>query len=173
MTRLTFLKYSVAILLALVVGHFLLSGHAGNRRRHTCAVCRLERIDYMSKLTGTTSTYRESTCSKWYQGNIESSHNHVWVRASTIALLNFYGQTIGIGDNESVPGRVIWRLDPDEQLELYRHFHDPIAARALFVSFTDPDMLVNRRDFAVLGSLREWIDADYSGSWQLPGEAKP
>jgi hypothetical protein len=95
------------------------------------------------------------------------------VRASTIALLNFYGQTIGVADNESVPGRVIWRIDPDQQIALYKHFRDPKDARALFVSLTDPEMLVNRRDFAVLRSLRAWIDADYSGPLQLPIESKP
>ncbi len=100
------LVFVILCLAIAVVGHLLLSSHAANRRRHTCSICRLNRVDYTSTITGRVrSTSSESSCSKWYSANVESDHDHIWVRSSSIGLVNFYGQTIGVGDNNETPGR--------------------------------------------------------------------
>lgn len=165
-------RFVVTAFLLLIIAHLLLSSEAGHRRRFTCAVCRLNRVDDSSKFTGTATRFQESTCSKWYPANIESSHDHVWVRSSTIAILNYYGQTIGIGDNDEVPGRVIWRLTPEQQVSVYKRFSDPMEAKALFTSLTAPDIVTNHRDFDALASLRNWMDSASSEPWQSDAELK-
>ena len=126
------LTIAVTCLGIALLTHLFLIGHATNRRHYTCAICRLNRVDYTSVITGRVrNSFRESSCSKWYRDNIESDHEHIWVRSSTIGLVNFYGQTVGVGDNDETPGRVIWRLSPDQQIELYKHFDDPLQAKRL------------------------------------------
>lgn len=159
----------VACVIIIVVAHLLLSSHAVSRRYYTCATCRTSRIDYTSELTSRThSVLTQSLCSKWYQANIESHHNHLWVRSSTVGLINYYGQTIGVSDNDEMPGRVIWKLSPDQQLELYKHFDDPLRAKTLFTGLAQPEALVDRNDFSVLNSLRQWADSGFQEQWHGP-----
>lgn len=159
----------VACVIIIVLAHLLLSSHAINRRYYTCALCRASRIDHTSELTGRTrSVFGESSCSKWYQANIEPDHNHLWVRSSTVGLINFYGQTIGVADNDEMPGRVIWKLSPDQQIAFYKHIDDPVRARTLFTGLAQPEALVDRNDFSILHSLRQWADSDFQGQWHGP-----
>lgn len=170
-SRATILQCVAVIVFVLIVCQILLGSYAGNRLRHTCAVCRLNRVDYTSRLLGTTkTTYDESDCSVWYQTNVEAEHGHIWVRSPTMALLDFYGQTIGVGDNEETPGRVIWRLSSKEQIDIYKHASDPMEARHLFESLAEPTSQTENKDFEILHSLREWIDSGFAGDWKSPVE---
>lgn len=158
-----------ACLVTAVLAHLFLSSDAANRYYFTCAICRLNRVEYTSTLTGFThTTSNETSCSKWYRVNVEPNHSHMWIRSSTTGFINYYGETIGIADHDERPGRVIWRLSPDQQIELYRHFDDPMQAKSLFTNLAQPESMVDRGDFSILHSLRQWTDSGFQGQWCPP-----
>ena len=91
------------------------------QQRHICAFCRLERIDYGSTLHDPESETIENNCSRWYLREVEKTHEHIWVANSTIQLLDLQGNVIGAGESASRPGRMIWRLSPEEQIQIYQN----------------------------------------------------
>ena len=162
------IEYAIITVLLLLIGHMLLGSSAGYLHRHTCVICRLERVDYNWQYWANTSTYNKTKCCKWYQSHVEPTHEHVWSPNSAIVLFNFYGQAIGAGDNGGRPGRAIWRLTPDEQIKVYRHFPNPVDAKTLFVSLIDPAVMQDRQDFDIVNSVREWMDSQFSTKWNRP-----
>lgn len=155
------------------ITHLFLSGHAANRLHQTCAICRLNRVDYTSTITGRTrSRVAETSCSAWYREKSEDQHDHVWVRSPTVGLVNFYGQTIGVSDNDETPGRAIWLLSPNQQIEIYEHFDGRLEAKALFTALAHPEAWDDRADFSIVYSLRQWADSGFQRSWQAPVELR-
>ncbi|MEZ6060390.1 MAG: hypothetical protein R3C19_08520 [Planctomycetaceae bacterium] len=167
------LEYAIAAVTLVAIGHLLLGSYNGYRHRFTCVVCRLERADYRSRLRSSASTYNETSCSKWYQSHVEGSHDHVWSPSATMALVNFYGQTIGVGDNFDLPGRAVWKLTPDQQRSIYEHFSNPLDAQVLFVSLTDDAVMKDRTDYRIVDSLRAWMESGFAGSWRHPTRPVP
>lgn len=163
--RLSRIEYAIVSILLLLIGHMLLGSNAGYRHRHTCVICRLERVDHNWQYSAKNSTYK---CSYWYPSHVEPTHEHVWSPNSAFVLLNFYGQAIGAGDNEERPGRAIWRLTPNEQIKVYQHFSNPLDAKTLFVSLLDPAVRQDRQDLVIVYSLREWIESEFSTKWERP-----
>jgi len=152
--------------LLLLIAHLVLGSRAGYRQRHTCVVCRLERVDRNWRYWTTTSAYRKTACSQWYAANVEPAHRHVWAPNSSHVVFDFYGRAIGAGSNDERPGRAVWRLTPDEQIEVYRRLANPLEAKAIFLSLTDPAVMKDRQDFAIVASLRAWMESGFEGDWQ-------
>ena len=165
---LTITDWAVVAVLLVILTAMLLGTPAWHRHRHTCVICRLERTDVTSPFGQTTSTFRETSCSKWYAAHVEATHEHIWAANPTMQSVNAYGVVGGAGDNEARPGRVIWRLTPDEQMELYKHFSQPLQAKRLFISLTTPKVMRGRGDMAILGALQAWRDAGFTGGWEMP-----
>ena len=170
--RLLSIEVMFMVVAVLILGHFLLSLHAGDRRRHTCVICRLERVDYTWNYCPPTSRYNETSCSRWYPAHVEANHLHDWSPSGSIALINFYGQPIGFGDNFDSRGRAIWRIPPEAQIGIYEHFDDPIEAKRVFVSLTDKSLFPNRDDYLIMESLVAWVESGYAGIWQAPAIQK-
>lgn len=165
----------LALVLVLLADWFMRSD-AAYRRHYTCMICRLERTEVERKNGPTDVTFHENSCSVWYPTNIEPSHEHIWSKGSSIAILNHYGQVTGVGDNFDQPGRAIRKLTPEEQIEVYRHFSVPLAAKRLFLSLMDPHVMKqknNEGDYWLVLSLKEWVDSGCSSSWINPLEKKP
>ncbi|WP_339908067.1 hypothetical protein [Symmachiella dynata] len=163
---LTINEWAVVAMVLVFLTAMLLSTPAWQRHRHTCAVCRLERTDVTSPLGQLTSTFRETSCSRWYAKHVEATHEHLWAANPTMQSIDSYGVVRGAGDNENRPGRVIWRLTPDAQIEIYKHFPKPLEAKQLFVSLTTPTVMRERHDFQILETLREWSDTGFAGRWE-------
>lgn len=161
-------KVCVGFLFALVIVHLLLGSYAGSRHRHTCVVCRLERMDYNWRFESTTTSYQETSCSKWYSAHVEPMHDHVWSPSSTCVMLNFYHQTLGVSDSEGRPGRAIWRLTPEQQMMVYQNSKDPLETRNVFLSLVDSAIMQDRHDISIASSLRDWIDSGFSMPWRIP-----
>ncbi len=163
---LTITEWAVVAIVLVILTAMLLSTPAWQRHWHTCAICRLERTDVTSPLGQTTSTFRETSCSQWYAVHVEPTHEHLWAANPTMQSIDSYGVARGAGDNENRPGRVIWRLTPDEQVEIYKHFPQPLEAKQLFVSLTTPTVMRERNDFQILETLHAWSDTGFVGRWE-------
>lgn len=164
----------IAILLVLGID-MLMRGPAAYRQHFTCVICRLSRTEVKWKNDPTEITFHDNSCSKWYPAHVEPSHEHLWSKGATVATLNFYGQVIGVGDNFDHPGRAIKQLTPEEQIEIYKHFSDPLVAKHVFISLMDPDVMKhydNRGDYLITNSLKAWVDSGCSGPWKDPLEKK-
>ncbi len=168
--ELTATEWAVVAITFLILMVLLHDIPAWYRHRHTCVVCRLERTDVTSPFGGKSSVFRETACSDWYAANVEPNHEHVWSGHSAMVILNAYDQAVGAADNVERPGRAVWRLTPEEQVEIYRHFPDPLKAKDVFVSLTSPQVMQDRRDLSIADSLGEWIDSDFPGEWEPPAE---
>ncbi len=162
---LTITEWAVVAVVLVVVTAMLAGTPAWHRHRHTCVICRMERTDLTSPLGQTTSTFRETSCSKWYPAHVEATHDHLWAANPTMQSVNAYGEVGGAGDNEQRPGRAIWRLTPEEQVEIYEHFSQPLQAKRLFISLLSLKVMHGRGDMAILGELRAWRDAGFDGDW--------
>lgn len=161
-------KTVLAGLFLLLIFHLLLGSYAGDRHRHTCVVCRLERTDNNWKFFSSTSTFQHSSCSKWYSENVEPSHDHAWVPSPAFTLVNYYHQSTGAGDNDDQPGRAIWKLTPDEQLLVYQNSDVPREVKDTFLNLMEPSALLNRDDLEIVNSMRDWIDGGFSRPWHVP-----
>lgn len=166
--RLLTAETTVVVVFAAILVHVFLGSIAGWRLRHTCVVCRLERIDFHWELRKATTEINETACSRWYSTNVEPNHDHDWSPSATTVWFNYYGQACGAGDNDECRGRAIRRLTPDDQIAVYQHFDDPFEAKALFVSLTDKSLFKDRFDFAIAESLRTWVQSGCVGRWHVP-----
>ena len=114
---------------AAVLGWFLLGLATPSRRPYTCSVCRTERVEHRWLGLGW-SDLEENECSRWYQEHIERSHAHAWVKRG-------YRRRFGIpglyGGYACVIGGPITGLSRRVQVDIYRHFEDPLEAKALFI----------------------------------------
>lgn len=163
---LTINEWALVAIVLVILTAMLLSTPAWQRHRHTCAICRLERTDVTSPLGQTTRTFRETSCSRWYAAHVEATHEHLWAANPTSQNVDALGVVRGAGDNEDRPGRVIWRLTPDEQVEIYKHFPQPLEAKRLFVSLTTPTVMRERNDFQILETLHAWSNTGFAGRWE-------
>lgn len=129
----------------------------------TCALCRTNRTDYVyvGHCWGTTCS--ESVCTQWYRDHIEAEHSHVWIHSSASALKNLYGQRVGTIDRDPI-GRMLWRLSPEDQIEIYRHVGSPEDGKRLIFALVEPDSRSGDKDVALFHSLNEWQDSEYANS---------
>jgi hypothetical protein len=145
----------------------------GTRAECTCAVCRAGRIDttWFGRLT---SVVVETPCSEWYRANVEASHEHVWIRRRGCSKLNLFGRAIGA---TSGPDHPIWRIAPEEQVEIYTHSADKLAMKRVFAEMDDwtPGTVAGERTEMIVGTLKRWKSSGFVGSWAqwLPIPAKP
>ncbi len=164
----TWLEYAVVFVILLILIALIIPGHHGYRYRHTCAICRLERIDYKWKYNSDTSTFNETACSKWYHTNVEATHQHIWIRSRTIVMINLFGEPMGAGDSSNRPGRAIWQLTPEQQITVYKNFPNSQDATVLFLSLVEPEMMKDRYDISTIESLRDWVEAGCVEEWEPP-----
>ncbi len=145
------LGIAIVTLMALI----LLVIPVGSRRRSTCAACRLDRVDH-SLLGFTRSEFDPNECSRWYDAHVEPTHEHVWARLGHCRRIGipflFGGYACSMGDP-------IAGLSPSWQLEVYRHFRDPLEAKRLF---TD----LKRWDGRLMEAMGGWTSAGYPGTWE-------
>jgi hypothetical protein len=140
-----------------------------SRRRHTCVVCRLERVDYQYGPVPI-SRYIETECALWYRSYVERSHKHVWEPHACKYLSNIFGIAPGWSCN---PGaHPICRLRASLQLEVYQHFRDPLEAKLLFLSIVDPEVVNHRLgadddslDQLLVDAIFEWAIQKCPGNW--------
>jgi hypothetical protein len=160
----------IFVVLTLVIAAVLVvpTVQARLRSHYTCALCRLDREDNAWQLFGTTSTFRENACSRWYPQHVEADHEHVWARGASVGIVNYFGQTIGVGDNFDRPGRLIWRLTHEEQIAVYQHFPDPEDAQDVFHTLLDPVVVESDQDRLLFDELKAWIESGFAGDFHNP-----
>jgi hypothetical protein len=143
--------------LAAVLGWCVLGLATPSRRPFICSVCRVERVDHRW-LGLRWSDLEENECSRWYREQVERSHAHSWVQRG-------YCRRIGIpflsGGYACVIGGPITGLSRRVQVDIYRHFDDPLEAKALFVRLGAMDGEGSRMWTALMG----WVDEGYPGTW--------
>lgn len=158
------------ILVALWFLQILTVASFGSRLSYTCVVCRAKRVDYTYFFLQW-SRIQDTDSSRWYAANVETRHAHTWERHSCRAILSPLGTTVGFACRTDVSP--IWSLPAESQLEFYRHYPSPKAAKALFVQFANPRFY----DQAVPGSgetqgrlvaraIVEWQLAGFPGTWE-------
>lgn len=159
---------AIVVAVAAVAWYLVSSGQGGYEHRHTCLICRLDRIDTHRRGEAVASRYDGNACSEWYPLHVEPDHLHIWVANPSFVILNKRGEPMGAGDNENRPGRAVWRLSPGEQQALYQHAADADEVKKILLSFRDTNVMRDRRDFAIVESLRIWMEGGFCGEWQPP-----
>lgn len=132
----------------------------GYQVSHTCALCRQVRTEYHSMGRTWRTTYRANDCTDFYATHIESKHQHVWVRAGTTVGKNLYGYVRWIADGEP-PGYVIWRISPEEYIEMYRRIDDPKESKRVFKRIAELDGNSGIHDREALWLLTAWRDSGF------------
>jgi hypothetical protein len=160
-----FLKAGGVLILALAAAAIV----PVERRRYTCLICRGYRVE--SRCLGLTfRSDSETDCSRWYVAHVEPSHTHAWERGVCVYQSNLLGVPLRVGCS---PGRFpIWRLEPDTQLAVYRHFERPIEAKAIFAGLADAkthdDRLeedIDSKGALIVEAMTAWELEGFPGSW--------
>jgi hypothetical protein len=167
--RLLSVETAVAVTVILILGHMILGSIDGTRIRHTCVTCRLERVNYKWRYSSSTqSTYKDTECSRWYSSRIQGSHNHDWAPTTSISLVDYYGNTLGVATTFDYRGDAVQRITPMTQMKIYQHFSDHAEAERLFVSLADSTSYEKRQNQLVVDSLLAWVDSGFATQWQSP-----
>lgn len=137
--------------------------------KFTCVICRRFRLT--TRYAGVPVTRdRDNECSRWYAAHVEPKHAHVWERSTCVNVSNLWGMDRGVGCR---PGHYpIHLLPPDTQMRVYRHFKNPLEAKALFAKLTDAKTYNDRleEDFRSKGHLtveaiKAWEAAGFPDTW--------
>ncbi len=143
--------------LAVLLGWCLLGLALPARRAYTCSICRMEKVDHRW-LGMRWSDLEENECSRWYRGHVEPSHPHAWVQRG-------YCRRIGIpglyGGYACVIGGPITGLSRRVQVDIYRHFEDPLEAKKLFGRLGT----MGGEGARLWTALMAWVGEDYPGTW--------
>lgn len=126
----------------------------------TCAICRTNRIHYVYGGYCWLTTFRESECTVWYRDHVEPEHSHVWVHARATAFKNLYGIRHGVMDRDPL-GRMVWRLTPQDQIDIYSHAATPQDGVKLVLALVAHDSQTNNRDYALFEALHSWKASGY------------
>ncbi len=155
---------AAGLLVSLVAWNFPARSRAG----HTCAVCRLTRLD--STFLGLAwSSYHPTECSRWYAEHVEPTHVHLWEQVGCERIMNLFGTRMGFA---CAPGRhPIQQLPADTQMRIYQHFKDPFEAKRLFEGLTDAktrdriDEDDLDRGHLMVEALWMWDAQGFPGTW--------
>lgn len=129
------------------------------RRANECALCRLQKVDSRFLWFRRSETH-PNKCSRWYQAHVEPTHTHLWApcaHCERIGIPGIYG-----GYACSVGSRITG-LSQTVQIDIYRHFKNPLEAKRFFVRLQQLDG--TSENLHVWNSMSDWIDADYPGTW--------
>lgn len=99
------------------------------RRANECALCRLQKVDSRFLWFRRSETH-PNKCSRWYQAHVEPTHTHLWApcaHCERIGIPGIYG-----GYACSVGSRITG-LSQTVQIDIYRHFKNPLEAKRFFV----------------------------------------
>jgi hypothetical protein len=147
----------IALVWVALMGLWLLGIPVYSRRPYTCAVCRLDKLEY--DLLGLIwFREKETDCSRWYRDHVERSHTHAWIRCTYCRRFGIPGLGGGYGCTIGGP---LTGLSRTVQMSIYQHFKDPLDAKRLFIRLgqTDAD------NQGIWDALMGWIDKDYPGTW--------
>lgn len=149
-----------------LVAFFVWHSPIGSSRTYTCAVCRLLRIDY-NYLLGLTKTSDDcpTECSEWYAQNVESEHEHDWAVSACSYKFNIFGSGLSVACRGYVSA--VWRLSPEDQLEVYKQFANPEDAQELFESLGSEEKNEVYINYEIVQKLQQWLEAGFPGSWEV------
>ncbi|MEW4488167.1 hypothetical protein AB1L42_08805 [Thalassoglobus sp. JC818] len=132
---------------------------------YTCAVCGKSRS--LTQVFGFTieASDSETPCSLWYDMNVESCRDHVWVRGTwreTKGLFSF--PNIGSNISSRATGPLI-RFGEGERLLIYQHSPDVRDARNVFLGLAswETDARRRRQQERLELELAEWVDSGFVG----------
>jgi hypothetical protein len=131
-----------------------LLGSGFSRHPFACAVCWENRLDH-SWFGLKWSQQEETTCSRWYESNVERTHAHYWVNRTHCRWVGIPGL---YGGYSCTVGGPITGLSETVQIEIYKHFKDRLEAKQLFIQMV-------QTDYRPWSSLMEWVDQGYPGNW--------
>lgn len=144
--------------LAAFLGSSLLGFPGCSRTPYTCAACRMDRVD--QGCLGLRWSYQEeSECSRWYAGNVERTHQHVWVEGAHCRRFGIPGVFGGYACSIGTP---ITGLSKTVQVEIYQHFKDKIEAKHFFIRLGQR----GHENYRAWGVLMKWVGEGYPGTWQ-------
>jgi hypothetical protein len=151
------LRLFVVAWLALLVSSAL-GFHFHSRDTYTCAVCRAGKVNHQLLGINCSSCEEETACSRWYGDHVEPSHAHVWItrgHCRRFGIPGFYG-----GYSCTVGGPLTG-LSTTVQIEIYKHFKDPLDAKRLFCRLAQ----TNADSERLWAPLMSWVDKNYPGTW--------
>ncbi|MHC5538626.1 hypothetical protein ACYOEI_10425 [Singulisphaera rosea] len=140
-----------------------------SRLRHTCVICRLERVD-AECLGLLRSSYAETECSLWYAAHVEPKHTHIWERSACRSRSNLFGLPMSVAcQSGSFP---ILLLSPTTQLKAYQRFQDPREAKKVFANLTEAkthddwlDDAGEHQALLTVYAIEAWEEAGFPGAW--------
>ena len=169
------LAFSLLILLFFPFGH---------ETWFKCAACSMSHSELRIVGILTSCSEEETECSKWYRANVESQHEHVWVRGpmgygKSIYGYIFYGSDIYSPDGYRMPmfmtqigsrvsGPLFFLGGDSSKLEMYKASPDPVLTRDLFLklsSFKPPDTAEYKQQMEIFERLENWGNSGYKAPW--------
>ena len=116
-------------------------------------MCREKRVNY-NCFGLKWSRQHETDCSRWYSGNIEPVHTHFWIKRTHCRWFGIPGLYEGYS---CIIGGPITGLSETVQIEIYKHFQDPLEAKQIFIRMA--------MDYGPWSVLMEWVNEGYPGTW--------
>ncbi|MGD1000377.1 MAG: hypothetical protein ABSA67_06725 [Candidatus Brocadiia bacterium] len=153
----------IAVTLLILASMTVPSAEVGSSSHYTCALCRARRTCRIT-FGHVSEQIQETSCSNWYAAHVEEHHEHLWVYSGSTVRLNIFGQAISVGDQTT--RNPIWRISPEEQMEIYGHFKDLQVARKLFSHIGEQQKEPFTEAERTVDSLLSWREAGYPNSWE-------
>lgn len=164
---------TIGIVLVAIPTLIITGGPTRWRQIHTCALCRLIRIDYKNIVGSRWSEVEETDCSRWYARNVDPSHTpddnnaHLWQRSPSMGGFNFHGTPVAASDSERPAGLMMF--DADVQLAIYQHIPDIEVAKQIFTDLrNDSESGDSSRYTSVRYRARvlsDWAKSSFTKPW--------
>ncbi|QDT96446.1 hypothetical protein [Gimesia aquarii] len=137
-----------------------------------CAICSMFHTKWRIMGLGLPlySWNRPTTSSDWYQANVETEHQHVWVQTSYMEGKTFYGLKTWMLQSSSLStGPLVYLpLGHTVQKRIYQKSPDPQQAREIFLQLAhnepyDSDAYKKQKEIWM--RLTEWIESGMEDPW--------
>lgn len=143
------------------------------RQIHTCALCRLVRIDYKNIVGSRWSEVEETDCYRWYAKNVDPSHTphdntvHLWQRSPSMGGYNAYGSPVWVSDSDRPAGLMMFNADV--QLAIYQHIPDIEEAKQIFTDLRNDAESGDKSRYRSVRyrarTLSNWAKSSFAKPW--------
>jgi len=140
------------------------------KRYFTCAICDCIRTTVSALQVPITEEQTESECSRWYQDQVERSHEHLWVRGPYSEMYSLLGLRVSGHQISGDAAGPLGFFSGSSRLEMYRRCENPRGAHDAFVQLAswEADGTPARQQQRILErKLFDWEQSDFKGPWPI------
>lgn len=167
MRSISLIKIANGLVIIFVLAFAALSLPIGSHSRMTCTLCRMSRVEtqYYFMYWASESS---NDCTRWYDAHVEARHAHAWLFAENHGPWSFFVRSSECNFNWPLS-----KIEPDTQIEFYRHFDDPREAKPVFLLLADREFIDQRIDTfdpetkgeVLAHAIVDWVRTDCPDTW--------